>query len=71
MRAGDRPKLIRGNGVEGLVAVCRSVEFADRPGWRPGDPVAMGLIVPDLPGHDAARGDVLVGETPSTRDGKS
>jgi translation elongation factor EF-Tu-like GTPase len=71
VRAGDRLRLIRGDGAEGPVAVCRSVEFVDRSGWRPGDPVTVGLIIPDLSGHDAAPGDMLVGEAPSARDGKS
>jgi translation elongation factor EF-Tu-like GTPase len=71
VRAGDRLRLIRGNGTEGPVVACRSVEFVDRPGWAPGDLVAVGLIVPDLSGHDAARGDMLVGEAPQARDGKS
>jgi elongation factor Tu len=71
VRAGDRLQLIRGDGTEGPVVVCRSVEFVDRSGWRPGDPVTVGLIVPDLSGHDAARGDMLVGEAPPARDGKS
>jgi translation elongation factor EF-Tu-like GTPase len=65
VRAGDCLQLIRGDGTGGPVAVCRSVEFVDRSGWRPGDPVIVGLIVPDLSGHDAARGDMLVGEAPS------
>jgi translation elongation factor EF-Tu-like GTPase len=68
VRAGDRLQLIRGNGAEGPVVVCRSVEFVDRPGRRLGDPVTVGLILPDLSGYDAARGDVLVGEVPSARD---
>jgi translation elongation factor EF-Tu-like GTPase len=59
--AGDRLRLICGNGTEGPVVVCRSVEFVDRSGWRPGDPVTVGLILTDLSGHDAARGDMLVG----------
>lgn len=70
VRAGDRLQLIRGNGTEGAVVVCRSVEFVCGPGWRPGDPVAVGLIVPDLSGHGAVRGDVLVGEAPPARDGR-
>jgi translation elongation factor EF-Tu-like GTPase len=64
VRVGDRLRFIRGDGTEGPVVVCRSVEFVDRSGWRPGDPVTVGLIVPDLSGHDAARGDMLVGEAP-------
>lgn len=64
VRVGDRLRLVRSNGTEGPVVACRSVEFADRPGWRPGDPVTVGLIVPDLAGHDAARGDMLAGEAP-------
>ncbi len=71
VRAGDRLRLIRSDGTEGPVVVCRSVEFADRSGWRPGDPVTVGLIVPDLSGHDATRGDVLAGEAPSSQDGRS
>lgn len=69
--AGDRLRLLRSDGTEGPVVVCRSVEFADRPGWRPGDPVTVGLIVPDLSGHDAARGDVLSGEAPPAQDERS
>jgi translation elongation factor EF-Tu-like GTPase len=71
VRAGDHLRLIRSDGTEGPVVVCRSVEFADRSGWRPGDPVTVGLIVPGLSGHDAARGDVLAGEAPPTLDGRS
>jgi translation elongation factor EF-Tu-like GTPase len=71
VRAGDRLQLVRGNGTEGPGVVCRSVEFVDRPGWRPGDPVTVGLIVPDLSGHDAERGDVLIGEAPPARDRES
>lgn len=71
VRAGDRLRLIRGDGSEGPVVVCRSVEFVDRSGWRPGDPVTVGLIVPDLSGPDAGRGDMLAGEAPPTRAGKS
>jgi elongation factor Tu len=71
VRAGDRLRLIRGDGTEGPLVVCRSVEFADRSGWRPGDPVTVGLIVSDLSVHDAGRGDILAGEAPSTWDGKS
>lgn len=70
VRVGDPLQLIRGDGTDGPVAVCRAVEFVDGSGWRPGDPVTVGLIVPDLPGNDAARGDMLVGETPLDRDGK-
>jgi len=65
VRAGDRLRLIRSDGTEGPVVVCRSVEFVHRSAWRPGDPVTVGLIVPDLTGHDAARGDMLAGEVPS------
>jgi translation elongation factor EF-Tu-like GTPase len=71
VRACDCLQLIRGDGTEGPVAVCRSVEFVDRSGWRPGDPVIVGLIVPDLSGHDAARGEMLLGEAPSAWNGKS
>ncbi|MGH3252934.1 MAG: hypothetical protein ACRDOI_42900 [Trebonia sp.] len=71
VRAGDRLRLIRSDGTEGPVVVCRSVEFADRSGWRPGDPVTVGLIVPDLSGHGAARGDMLAGEDPPARGGRS
>ena len=70
VRAGDRLRLIS-DGTEGAVVVCRSVEFADQPGWRPGDPVTVGLIVPDLPGHDAAHIDMLVGEALQAQDGRS
>jgi translation elongation factor EF-Tu-like GTPase len=70
VRAGDRLRLIRGDGTEGPVVVCRSVEFVDTPGWRQGDPVTVGLIVPDLSGHDAARGDMLAGESPPAQDGR-
>ena len=69
VRAGDRLQVIRGDGTEGLVIVCRSVEFVDRTGWRPGDPVTVGLIVPDLSKQDVARGDMLVGEAPQAADG--
>ena len=62
--AGDRLRLIRGDGSEGPVVVCRSVEFACGPGRHRGDPVTVGLIVPDLSGHDAVRGDMLVAEAP-------
>jgi translation elongation factor EF-Tu-like GTPase len=71
VRAGDRLRLIRADGTEGPVVVCRSVEFVDRSVWRPGDPVTVGLIVSDLSGHDAGRGDTLAGEAPSTRAEKS
>lgn len=71
VRVGDCLRLIRSDGTEGPVVVCRSVEFADRSGWRPGDPVTVGLVVPDLAGHEAARGDVLAGEAPLAGDGKS
>jgi hypothetical protein len=64
VRAGDRLRLVRGDGTEGPIVVCRSVEFVDRSGWRPGDPVTVGLIAPGLSGHDAARGDMLAGEAP-------
>jgi translation elongation factor EF-Tu-like GTPase len=70
VRVGDRLRLIRSDGTEGPVVVCRSVEVVDRSGWRPGDPVTVGLIVPDLSGHDAARGDMLAGEAPPTQDGR-
>lgn len=70
VRAGDRLQVIRSDGTEGQVVVCRSVEFVDRSSWRPGDPAAVGLIVPDLARHDAARGDMLAGEIPPARDGK-
>ena len=69
-RAGDRLRLIRSDGTEGPVVVCRSVEFVDRSGWRPGDPATVGLIIPDLSGHDVTRGDVLAGEAPSSQDGR-
>ena len=65
--AADR--LIRSDGTEGPVVVCRSVGFVDRSGWRRGDPATVGLFVPDLSGHDAARGDMLAGEAPPTQDG--
>jgi len=68
VRAGDRLQLIRGDGTEGPVVACRSVEFVDRPGRRPGDQVTAGLIVPDLSGHDAAYGDMLVGKAPQSPD---
>lgn len=42
-------------GPKARVVVCRSVEFAGRSGWWPGDPVTVGLIVPDLSRHDAVR----------------
>ena len=71
VRAGHRLRLIRSDGAEGPGVVCRSVESVIRPEWRPSDPVTVGLIVPDLSAHDAARGDLLVGETPSARDGNS
>ncbi len=71
VRAGDRLRLIRSDGTEGPVVVCRSVEFVDRSSWQPGDPATVGLIVPDLSGHDAARGDMLAGEALPAWDGKS
>lgn len=46
VRAGDRLRLIRGDGSEGPVVVCRSIELGCRSEWRPGDPVTVGLIVP-------------------------
>jgi len=70
VRAGDRLRLIRSDGTEGPVVVCRSVEFVDRSGWRPGDPVTVGLVVPDLAGHDAARGGVLAREVPARGGGE-
>ena len=55
VRAGDRLQLIRSDGNVGPVIACRSVGFVDRPGWRPGDPVAVGLIVAGLSELDAVR----------------
>ncbi len=66
VRAGDRLQLIRDDGNTGPVIACRSVEFVDRIGWRPGDPVTVGLIVAGLSEQDAARGDTLLGEAPPT-----
>jgi hypothetical protein len=48
VRVGDRLQLIRSDGNIGPVIACRSVEFVDRTGWRPGDPVTVGLIVAGL-----------------------
>jgi hypothetical protein len=39
--------------------------------WRPGDPVTVGLLVPDLNRRYAGRGDMLVGEALPIRDGKN
>ena len=65
MRAGGRLQLIRSDGNVGPVIACRSVGFVDWPGWRPGDPVTVGLIVAGLSEQDAARGDTLLGEAPA------
>lgn len=64
VRAGDLLRLIRGHGTEGPVVACRAIDIPCMPGWRPGDPVTVGLLVPDLAGHDARRGDMLEGEAP-------
>jgi elongation factor Tu len=67
VRAGDRLQLVRGDGTSGPVIACRSVEFVDRIGWRPGDPATVGLIVPDLSEQDVARGDMLAGDENAPR----
>lgn len=71
VRAGDRLRFIRGDGAEGPAVVCRAVDIVRKSGWRPGDPVTVGLLVPDLAGLDPARGDMLIGETLPTRDGNN
>lgn len=65
VRAGDLLRLIRGHGSGGPAVVCRAVDIPCRAGWRPGDPVRVGLVVPDLAGHDAKRSDVLEGAPPA------
>lgn len=62
VRTGDRLRLVCGDGAEGPAVVCTSVDVPRKVGWRPGDPVAVGLLVPDLGRHDAVRGDILIGE---------
>jgi elongation factor Tu len=67
VRAGDRLQLIRSDGTSGPVIVCRSVEFVDRIGWSKGDPVTVGLVVPELSEQDVARGDMLIGDENAPR----
>lgn len=67
VRADDRLQLVRGDGTAGPVIACRSVEFVDRIGWRPGDRATAGLIVPDLSEQDVARGDMLAGDENAPR----
>jgi hypothetical protein len=67
VRADDRLQLVRGDGTAGPAITCRSVEFVDRIGWRPGDRATVGLIVPDLSEQDVARGEVLAGDENAPR----
>lgn len=59
---GDRLQLLRAGGESGAWGTCTAVEYVDRVGWRPGQPVTMGLIVPELDGTEVGSGDFLIGE---------
>ncbi|WP_040811760.1 hypothetical protein [Nocardia concava] len=59
---GDRLQLLRTGGESGASGTCEAVEYVDRVGWRPGEPVTMGLIVPELDETEVGSGDFLIGE---------
>ncbi|MEV6770208.1 hypothetical protein AB0N05_16445 [Nocardia sp. NPDC051030] len=60
---GDRLRLLRVGGALGPSGTCKAVEYVDKVGWRPGQPVTMGLIVPELDESEIGSGDFLIGDT--------
>lgn len=60
VRTGDTLRFVHGDLTRDVT--CRGVTSPRIPDWKPGDPVTIALLVPDLDKTEVAPGDFLLGD---------